>query len=284
MTTTTYYPAPGAHGTRLCTTAEHGPFAELLRFRLSPPEHTALVLVDREGRAVHEPKARIPLLKAAFGRYAEAYLVDTAPRTGMWHLPLGSQPVTLEITWWVGDPGRAVLGGHGTGDPWATVSGHLDRMLDATAARGRSTGQALTPQHVAQYLSQPYDVADTGLRCCAKTTPAAFGADEGFGTTGAPPQLWSPQRREEYEFYLQAVRTGPDALAALWLLHQPNEVRQVLEWVTDHPRPADGTVGEGDVTRTLLDRLSEEEQQQVAKSVAERIHAMAAPETDPRQP
>ncbi|GAA3035638.1 hypothetical protein GCM10020000_11390 [Streptomyces olivoverticillatus] len=196
----------------------------------------------------------------------------------MWQLPVGAELALLEITWWVADPARAILSGPGPADPWATVSGHLDHMLHTMHARTRATGQELTPHHVAQYLARPQPLEGTGLACCTETAPSVF--EPSADDSAAPPQLWSPQRREEYEFYLQAVRTGPEALAALWLLHHPNEVQKVLEWVTDHPMPTDPVPRERDATHRLLDLLSHEEKEQMAKVVAERIHAMAVPEGD----
>ncbi|WP_058042716.1 hypothetical protein [Streptomyces roseifaciens] len=278
MTTTTYHPTP-VPAAPLWTRGRRSPLRELVRFRLSHIDHMALVLVETGGRAGSEPSERLSLLKALTGGYEEAYLVDTGPRTGVWQLPVGAEPAMLEITWWVADPARAVLSGPGPGDPWATVSGHLDRLLQTMAARARATGQDLTPHHVAQYLSRPQPLEGTGLACCAETTAPAFELPGAAGGgDSAPPQLWSPQRREEYEFYLQAVRTGPDALAALWLLHHPNEVRHVLEWVTDHPRTAEAPPPERDVIYEVLDRLSAEEREQLAKVVVERIYAMTAPE------
>ncbi|MFI9201507.1 hypothetical protein [Streptomyces sp. NPDC053048] len=284
MTTITTLPAPYSVPdpvgvAPLWTRGRRGPLRELVRFRLSHPDHIALVLIDGDGRAVSEPSGRLSLVKAATGGYAEAYLVDTGPRSGVWQLPVGAEPAMLEITWWVADPSRAVLDGPGPGDPWATVSGHLDRLLQTMSARGRATGQELTPWHIAQYLSHPQPLEGTGLVCRTETTSPDF-EPSGPGAAGSPPHLWSPQRREEYEFYLQAVRTGPDALAALWLLHHPNEVQKVLEWVTDHPRPAEPGPRDRDITRALLDRLSVEEREQLARATAERIHAMTATERE----
>lgn len=280
MATITYLPAPADAAGQLWTRASHGPLRELLRFRLSRRRHTALVLTDGEHRAVSEPGGRIPLLKTVFGGYTEAYLVDTAPRTGSWQMPVGTDPVALEIAWWVADPARAVVTGHRPADPWGAVRHHLDHLIEDTVTRGGATGQDLTPQYVLELLAQPRVLEDSGLACCAAGTQSA----DVFAGTGAdrdaPPLLWSPQRREEYEFYLQAVRTGPDALAALWLLRHPDEVRQVLEWVTAHPRPAPHGGGHDATVLALLEQLSEEERAQLAKATAERVRAMTAPEGD----
>ncbi|EMF02506.1 hypothetical protein J7W19_28845 [Streptomyces mobaraensis NBRC 13819 = DSM 40847] len=275
--TLTPYPAtltdtpPWRRGTR-------SPLGELIRFRLAQPGQQALVLLDGEGGTVCEPGGRGSFVRAAFGGYRETYLVDTAPRTGTWALPPGCAPAALQVSWWVADPARAVLAGGPPEGCWAAVVGHLDRRFQTLAARAETAPEQASAQHLLELLAQPQPVDATGLACClAAAQPAAEPprpADK-----GAPPLLWSPQRREEYEFYLQAVRTGPDALAALWLLHRPEEVRQVLEWVTAHPPSGDRPAADGrDVTLALLDGLSPEEREQLAKAVTERVHAMAAPE------
>ncbi|MEU5052765.1 hypothetical protein [Streptomyces sp. NPDC021096] len=278
MTTTTYYAPPPLPGSGLWVTCQGGPFRQLLRFRTSPRPDTALVLIDREHNALCEPGTRASLMRAALGGYAEAHLVDTARRSGVWHVPLGPRPTALEVTWWAEDPRLVVLNRHRLADPWASVSAHLDGLLDAATARYRAAGRELTAQEFIPHLSQPQHLPHLGLSCRLETAPPEA---EDFGPAiGSPPRLWSPQRREEYEFYLQAVRTGPDALAALWLLHHPDEVRQVLEWVTDHPREVMGHADEGDVTRTLFESLPHEMKEQLAKANAEFIHATVQPDAE----
>lgn len=280
MTTTTTYYAPAVTAApSLWARGGHSPLGELARFRISRPGNTALVLLDRDGRAVCEPREQGSLLRAAFGGYRGTYTVDTAPRSGTWQLPPGSSPATLEIVWWVAEPTQVVLGGDPPEGCWATVVAHLDRRIRTLAAQGDGEGGQGSVQELVSLLAQPQLVDSSGLACClADSQPTALPR---AAEKGAPPLLWSPQRREEYEFYLEAVRTGPDALAALWLLHHPQEVRQVLEWMTAHPGATAGPAPGPDVTRTLLEQLSPEEREQLAKAMAERIHAMAAPEPPP---
>ncbi|MCA6092131.1 hypothetical protein LE181_08150 [Streptomyces sp. SCA3-4] len=264
--TTTYYAAPPRPGGGLWETSKGKPFRQLLRFRTSPRPDTALVLIDRDQHAVWEPETRVSLTRAAFGRYTEAHLVDTTRRSGVWQLMLSDRQAALEVTWWAADPRLVVLNRHLLNDPWAAVSGYLDGLLESVAARCRAVGRELTARDVLGQLTQPQHLPHLGLSCRVETTPPEFDA---LGpVVASPPQLWSPQRREEYEFYLQAVRTGPEALVALWLLHHPNEVRDVLEWVVDHPREITG-VPDDDGGRALFDSLPGEMKEQLARADAE---------------
>ncbi|MEV5239629.1 hypothetical protein AB0K89_11030 [Streptomyces cinnamoneus] len=263
--TTTYYAAPPRPGSGLWETHRGRPFRQLLRFRMSRRPDTALVLIDRDQHAVWEPETRVSLTRAAFGRYAEAHLVDTTRRNGVWQLMLDDRQAALEVTWWAADPRLVVLNRHLLNDPWAAVSAHLDGLLDSLAARCRVAGRELTAQDVLGQLTQPQHLPHLGLSCCVETTPPELDAP---GPAAALPQLWSPQRREEYEFYLQAVRTGPEALVALWLLHHPDEVRDVLEWVVDHPREIKGVADDGS-GRALFDSLPGEMKEQLARADAE---------------
>ncbi|MCU7821151.1 hypothetical protein [Kitasatospora sp. DSM 101779] len=50
----------------------------------------------------------------------------------------------------------------------------------------------------------------------------------------AAPSGWGQEQREAYCFYREVVGQGPQSLAALWLLHHPDQGREVLEWTVQN--------------------------------------------------
>ncbi|WP_369199977.1 hypothetical protein [Streptomyces sp. PU-14G] len=118
-----------------------------------------------------------------------------------------------------------------------------------------------------------------------ETGPADASAPE-------PPAAWGEAHREMYHFYREVVAGGPAGLAALWLLHQPEQAREVLEWTVGHPQllsgageglAPDGMPDEDSWERTLartLRELSGEERGFIGVRIAQVLSTMGVPQGD----
>jgi hypothetical protein len=127
------------------------------------------------------------------------------------------------VIWWVDDP--------------------------ALAARSRLRAEEV-PGWIAQALNEPGSAAHRALPGWAAGPDPLEDSEYRVGPIGigfrvrfrAPsslpdpvagpmtPPAWGEDQRAAYHFYRQVVAGGPQALAALWLLHHPDEAHEVLEW------------------------------------------------------
>ncbi|MEU3461143.1 hypothetical protein ABZ721_14435 [Streptomyces sp. NPDC006733] len=64
--------------------------------------------------------------------------------------------------------------------------------------------------------------------------PAALLPTPGTGAQPLLPAGFGEAHREAYRFYREVVAGGPVGLAALWLLHQPEQAKEVLDWTVTH--------------------------------------------------
>ncbi|MGW2178033.1 hypothetical protein ACWCXX_08065 [Streptomyces sp. NPDC001732] len=74
----------------------------------------------------------------------------------------------------------------------------------------------------------------TGLTYWFLDPPAALRPTPGTGTEPTLPSGFGEAHREAYRFYREVVVGGPVGLAALWLLHHPEQAREVLDWTVTH--------------------------------------------------
>lgn len=81
---------------------------------------------------------------------------------------------------------------------------------------------------------QPRVLDGFGLTYWFLDPPAALLPAPGTGTEPALPSGFGDAHREAYRFYREVVAGGPVGLAALWLLHQPEQAKDVLDWTVAH--------------------------------------------------
>ncbi|MFF2012594.1 hypothetical protein ACFVWY_26460 [Streptomyces sp. NPDC058195] len=74
----------------------------------------------------------------------------------------------------------------------------------------------------------------SGLAYWFLDPPAALLPASGVGSGPALPTGFGEDHREAYRFYREVVAGGPVGLAALWLLHRPEEAKDVLDWTVTH--------------------------------------------------
>ncbi|MFI9627618.1 hypothetical protein [Streptomyces sp. NPDC052042] len=81
---------------------------------------------------------------------------------------------------------------------------------------------------------QPQVIDGSGITYWFLDPPAAFRPTPGIGAEPVLPPGFGEAHREAYGFYREVVAGGPVGLAALWLLHQPEQAREVLDWTVNH--------------------------------------------------
>ncbi|MGW5939328.1 hypothetical protein ACWIG3_03505 [Streptomyces celluloflavus] len=282
------------------TLATHAPWREILRQRWSGRRDRALVLRGRDGRHhVLWPRRRHSVEQASFSAgYGDDDQVTVVRETATalrlrgdhecaFHVPLaehqatravrlpdeyGPEPVNVRVLWWVHDPAQVVRTQTGYG--WDAVRKDLDRRLRELEHAYASAQQPLRAADVAQQLALPQELPECGLTYRVTDVRARDADGELLlvpSAGGGFPDVWNANRREEYDFCLQAVRSGPASLAALWLMLHPNQVPDVLTWVAGNQslvREEPNWQGE---MAGLLGKLTEQEQLELSKILRDRL-------------
>ncbi|MEU6623663.1 hypothetical protein ABZ926_23230 [Streptomyces litmocidini] len=94
------------------------------------------------------------------------------------------------------------------------------------------------------------------------------------------PFVWGDERRAAYRFYREAVAQGPYSLAGLWLLHHPDQAREVLDWTVQN-RSLLGDQAEWERSLVaLLQGLSAEDRGFIGVKLAELLSGMGIPQAD----
>nr|WP_243275103.1 hypothetical protein [Streptomyces albus] len=217
------------------------------------------------------------------GGYTDVFRVDTTEHVDTQAVGLptvyGRESVDLWVSWWVHDPVRVVRAKtvHG----WHVVRSHLTSALRHLAEAQEVAGSGLGAPEIMQHLSMPQRLEETGLsyrvfdvRLRETGEELLLGQEEGEGVRYS----WTPSRRGEYEFCLQALHAGPASLAALWLLRHPDQVREVLSWAVDHqdllsPPRTDWQ----EELAVLLGTLTDQERKEISCLLRDRLSALGRP-------
>jgi hypothetical protein len=214
-----------------------------------------------------------------FGRYDGVFHVDLTERAATQPIslatPYGTEPMNVRLLWWVHDPVQVVR--TRTTDSWDAVRGDLKRRLHHLEDTCEADGQGLSASVLMQRLAAPYVFAEAGLTYRVTDIQARDTDGElrlGRASTTEAPFAWTPERREEYQFCLQAVRNGPVSLAALWLLRHPDQVSKVLDWSVHNQNLIRQETTWQDEMAGLLGRLSDEERRELSELLRDRLHAL----------
>ncbi|MFR9726336.1 hypothetical protein ACL02R_23665 [Streptomyces sp. MS19] len=268
----------------------HTPWLEIIGHRLSGRSDRALVLLDRDGRySVRWPRARrktalpadtgterpVPRRPAAGYDSAFHVLIAEQHATRAIRLPGNYGPAEaadVRVTWWVHDPAQLVRTGTAYG--WPVISRNLGARLRSLENAYTTSRRALGPDDVAYHLSSPIELPDCGLTYrVAHVHPRDVDSELLLAQPGGAgyPADWSADHREQYSFYTEAIRSGPVALAALWLLRKPDEIRNVLDWRVSNGHLVREETDWQDEMAGLLGKLSEEEREEISKLLRDRL-------------
>ncbi|MGP4114271.1 hypothetical protein ACTWP5_25600 [Streptomyces sp. 4N509B] len=286
-------PVEPENRTPLFREAPQAAWREILRQRWSRRSDEALVLLDRTGlHQVMWPRRYSSAQPAGAGRareaeghadpvllggYTAAYRVRLAESRAARPVRLTPtygppESVSVHVHWWVHDPALVVRAQveHG----WAVVSQSLAHRLQELESELAAAARPMDAAEVLRHMSRPKHLSDCGLtyRVADVRTREPDGelllapsGGRGF------PSAWTPSRRQEYDFCLYAIRNGPVSLVALWLLSQPEQVREVLEWTVSNQALIREETTWQDEIAGLLGALSEEERRELSKLLRDRL-------------
>ncbi|MEU1946966.1 hypothetical protein ACFW95_28540 [Streptomyces sp. NPDC059474] len=282
------------------TPAPHAPWREILRQRLSGRRDRALVLRDREGAhhvlGTRHPRGTEPAMAAdrampslrLLGGYEEAFRVRLGeqPETRSVALPTvyGTESVDLRVLWWVHDPAQVVRSRTTYG--WDVVRKNLDQCLHQLEEAQTTGGRSFGAPEMMHHLASPQRLESAGLTY--RVTDVQARDADGELRLGQPgdtslPYSWTAHRREEYDFCIQALRTGPVSLAALWLVRHPDQVSQVLDWSVRNPGLVREETDWQEEMAGLLGKLTQQEQQELSELLRDRLVSLGRRVPGPRK-
>ncbi|MFF1510683.1 hypothetical protein [Streptomyces sp. NPDC058326] len=123
-----------------------------------------------------------------------------------------------------------------------------------------------------------FEIPEVGISYrLGRSVPAAVPQ---LSQTAGMPFVWGDERREAYRFYREAVAQGPYSLAGLWLLHHPDQAREVLDWtVQNRSVLSDQAEWERSLV-ALLQGLTTEDRGFIGIKMAELLSGMGVPQAD----
>ncbi|MFE9792288.1 hypothetical protein ACFYRL_11145 [Streptomyces goshikiensis] len=279
----------------LFTLVRSSPARQLLRHRFGPSSDRALVFLSgQESDSLEPPRGGDiwgyprPSIGAAFRRefdsvgwvsLAERRTVVEVPRRG----PATSTPslARYEVAWNVSNPVVAARSGL-TED---TARGLIDQDIRGSAGLPGASDpfrQPPTLYGTAQVAppGQPRRIDGMGLTYWFLDPPAGLlPASTGPAELLLPPGF-GEAHREAYRFYREVVAGGPVGLAALWLLHHPDQAREVLDWTVAHGDLLTERDGWERTLAATLQGLTKEDRGFVGVSLARLLGEVGVPQGD----
>ncbi|MFF3019499.1 hypothetical protein [Streptomyces sp. NPDC057939] len=104
----------------------------------------------------------------------------------------------------------------------------------------------------------------------ASSHPAELLLPPGFGEA----------HREAYSFYREVVAGGPVGLAALWLLHHPDQAREVLDWTVENGKLLSERDGWERTLAAALQGLTKEDRSFIGVNLASLLSEVGVPQGD----
>ncbi|OON74943.1 hypothetical protein [Streptomyces tsukubensis] len=221
------------------------PFWQLLRLRLGAQENRALVFLAANGvdgmvpprgddywgypRPTMRTVRQQDFLDIVWVSLAERRISVDIPRRPPKH------PARYGVAWRISNPVDAARNQLTEERARHLVAGHIS---DSATLPGAADPLRRPPPHFGttevEPPGRPRVIDGFGLTYWFLDPPAAFLPTPGAGVEPALPSGFGEAHREAYRFYREVVAGGPVGLAALWLLNQPEQAKDVLEWTVTH--------------------------------------------------
>lgn len=279
----------------LFTSVSSSPVRQLLRQRFGSSSDRALVfLSDQEGDRVEPPRGGDiwgyprPSIGAAFRRefdsigwvsLAERRTVVEVPRRG----PATSTPsrARYEVAWSVSNPVVAARGG--------LTEDAARRLIDQAILGSAGLPGASDPFRQPPTLygtaqveppGQPRNIDGAGLTYWFLDPPSGLLPASSHPAELLLPPGFGEAHREAYRFYREVVAGGPVGLAALWLLHHPDQAREVLDWTVAHGELLTERDGWERTLAATLQGLTKEERGFIGVGLASLLSDVGVPQGD----
>ncbi|GGZ04213.1 hypothetical protein [Streptomyces poonensis] len=229
----------------LITPLQSSPVWQLVRLRFGAPDDRALVFLADDGDdAMVPPRSgdywgypRPTAREVRQGTFSGAMWVSLTERrmsVDILRRPPKS-PARYGIAWKVSNPVNVARNRITEEHARDLIVSHISRYATLP---GDADPLRKPPPHLGTAEIAPPDspqvIGDTGLTYWFLDPPAALRPTPGAGAGPVLPSGFGEAHREAYRFYREVVAGGPVGLAALWLLHQPEQARDVLDWTVTH--------------------------------------------------
>lgn len=221
------------------------PAWQLFRLRLGSREERALVFLAHDGNdAMVPPRGgdywgypRPTAGGVRRGDFFDIVWVSLTERRILVDIPRRppKPPARYSVAWRVSNPVAAARNR-------LTEEAVRQSVVDHIGANATLPGAAdplrKPPPHLGtsevEPPGRPRVIDGSGITYWFLDPPAAFLPAPGTAADPVLPSGFGEAHREAYRFYREVVAGGPVGLAALWLLHQPEQARDVLDWTVNH--------------------------------------------------
>ncbi|MFG2718821.1 hypothetical protein ACGFW5_11065 [Streptomyces sp. NPDC048416] len=218
---------------------------QLFRLRFGPPEGRALVFLADGGE-----DAMVPPLEGDYwgyprptghgvraGEFFDIVWVSLAERRISVDIPRRppKAPARYGVVWKISNPVVAARNRLTEERARQLVVDHISKNASLP---GAPDPLRTPPPHFGttevEPPGRPRVIDGSGLTYWFLDPPAALLPTPGTGAAPTLPSGFGEAHREAYRFYREIVAGGPVGLAALWLLHRPEEAKDVLDWTVTH--------------------------------------------------
>ncbi|MFI6694579.1 hypothetical protein ACIBLA_23020 [Streptomyces sp. NPDC050433] len=275
----------------LITPLKTSPGWQLLRLRFSAPENRALVfLADGGADGMVPPRGGDywgyprPTLRAVRQEdYFDIVWVSLTERRISVDIPRRppKPPARYGVAWRISNPVLAARNHLTEERAGHLVAGHIS---DNAALPGVADPLRQPPPHFGttevEAPGRPQVIDGYGLTYWFLDPPAALLPTPGAGAEPALPPGFGEAHREAYRFYREVVAGGPVGLAALWLLHQPEQAKDVLEWTVTHRNLLSDEASWEHTLAATLQSLTPEDRGFVGVNLARVLSDIGVPQGD----
>ncbi|GHB32735.1 hypothetical protein [Streptomyces chryseus] len=275
----------------LITPLNSSPAWQLFRLRLGSPADRALVFLADDGADKMVPPRggdywgypRPTARAVRQGDFFDIVWVSLAERRIAVDIPRRppKPPARYGVAWKISNPVVAARNRINEERARHLVVGHISEnaTLPGTADPLRKPPPHFGTTEV-EPPGWPQVIDGFGLTYWFLDPPAALLPTPGTGAEPTLPSGFGEAHREAYRFYREVVAGGPVGLAALWLLHQPEQAKDVLDWTVTHRNLLSDRDGWERALAATLQSLTPEDRGFVGVNLASVLSDVGVPQGD----